>query len=116
MDGLSVGDPLVLGRFRLVGRLGSGGMGRVCMRRSPAGEMVAVKTMHPRIAEDPEFWRRFASEVAILRRIASPSSGRIPCRGTPRWAGPHPPPSFSWSRASFALRGCRRRRSPQRPR
>jgi serine/threonine protein kinase len=67
-----VGDPLAIGRFRLVGRLGSGGMGWVYLGRSPASEMVAVKTMHPRIAADPGLRGRFASEVAILRRTASP--------------------------------------------
>lgn len=77
MDGLSVGDPLAVGRFRLVGRLGSGGMGRVYLGRSPADELVAVKTMHPRIAEDPGFRIRFASEVAILRRIESPGVARM---------------------------------------
>jgi eukaryotic-like serine/threonine-protein kinase len=77
MDGLSVGDPLTVGQFRLVGRLGSGGMGRVYLGRSPAGELVAVKTMHPRIAEDPGFRSRFASEVAILRRIGSPGVARM---------------------------------------
>jgi eukaryotic-like serine/threonine-protein kinase len=77
MDELTAGDPLTVGRFRLAGRLGSGGMGRVYLGRSPAGELVAVKTMHPRIAEDPGFRIRFASEVAILRRIASPGVARM---------------------------------------
>jgi hypothetical protein len=41
MDGLPAGDPLTLGPFRLVGRLGSGGTGRGYLGRSSSGEMVA---------------------------------------------------------------------------
>jgi hypothetical protein len=75
MKALSARDPLVLGRFRLLGRLGAGGMGRVYLGRGAAGELVAVKMMHTRIADDPGFRGAgpFAGSddtpLAVARRI-----------------------------------------------
>ncbi|WP_433698654.1 protein kinase domain-containing protein [Nocardiopsis sp. CA-288880] len=63
------GDPLRIGPYRLAGRLGTGGMGRVFLGRSPGGRLVAVKTVHPELAEDPEFRRRFAAEAAAARKV-----------------------------------------------
>ncbi|MFJ9557320.1 DUF4328 domain-containing protein [Nocardiopsis sp. NPDC101807] len=63
------GDPLRIGPYRLVGRLGTGGMGRVFLGRSPGGRLVAVKTVHPELAEDPEFRRRFAAEATAARKV-----------------------------------------------
>ncbi|MGP4110306.1 outer membrane protein assembly factor BamB family protein [Streptomyces sp. 4N509B] len=64
------GDPVRIGRYRLVGRLGAGGMGRVYLARSPGGRAVAVKVVHAEHAEEPEFRRRFAREVAAARRVS----------------------------------------------
>ncbi|MEU0239111.1 serine/threonine-protein kinase [Nocardiopsis sp. NPDC006198] len=58
-----------IGPYRLLGRLGAGGMGRVYLGRSPGGRDVAVKVVHPELAEDPEFRRRFAAEVEAARRV-----------------------------------------------
>ena len=66
---LQVGDPSQIGSFRLLGRLGEGGMGRVFLGESPGGRKVAIKVVHPHYASDPEFRRRFAREVATARRV-----------------------------------------------
>ncbi|MES0834635.1 protein kinase domain-containing protein [Nocardiopsis tropica] len=63
------GDPLRIGPYRLAGRLGTGGMGRVFLGRSPGGRLVAVKTVHPELAEDSEFRRRFAAEATAARKV-----------------------------------------------
>lgn len=53
------GDPKRVGPYRIIGRLGSGGMGTVHAGLDPAGLRVAVKVIHPAQAEDPEFRARF---------------------------------------------------------
>ncbi|TDC11222.1 serine/threonine protein kinase, partial [Streptomyces sp. 8K308] len=60
-----------MGRYRVLARLGVGGMGRVFLARSPGGRPVAVKVVRPELAEDAEFRRRFAREVAAARRVNS---------------------------------------------
>lgn len=69
MDPLLPGDPRTVGEFRLRGRLGAGGMGRVYLGYSPAGRAVAVKVVRPELAEDAEFSRRFAREVDAARAV-----------------------------------------------
>ncbi|MGP9018919.1 serine/threonine-protein kinase [Streptomyces sp. BR1] len=64
-----VSDPMRVGPYRIVGRLGSGGMGWVYLGRSPAGRALAVKVVRPEHAADPEFRRRFAREVAAARLV-----------------------------------------------
>ncbi|MFI6520157.1 serine/threonine-protein kinase [Spirillospora sp. NPDC050679] len=69
MEALTPDDPRRIGDHRLLGRLGAGGMGRVYLGRSPRGRTVAVKVVHPELARDPEFRRRFRHEVAAARRV-----------------------------------------------
>jgi serine/threonine protein kinase len=69
VDRLQAGDPGQIGPFRLLGRLGEGGMGRVFLGESPGGRKVAIKVVHPHYASDPEFRRRFAREVATARQV-----------------------------------------------
>lgn len=63
MDPLEVDDPVVLGDYRLLARLGAGGMGRVFLARSSGGRTVALKVVRPELAEDGDFRRRFRREV-----------------------------------------------------
>src|SRR5690242_19254821 len=67
---LSAGDPKIMGDYRLLDRLGSGGMGVVYLARSPSGRQVAVKVVHAQFAEDEEFRTRFRQEVAAARRVS----------------------------------------------
>ncbi|MEV6178283.1 protein kinase [Streptomyces sp. NPDC052015] len=69
MDELRPGDPQTVGQYRLLGRLGSGGMGRVYLGRSAQGRTVAVKLVHGELAVDPEFRQRFRREVEAARRV-----------------------------------------------
>ncbi len=70
MDALQPDDPGQVGRYRLVKRLGTGGMGRVYLGQSPGGRLVAVKVIRPELADDPGFRRRFAQEVSAARRVS----------------------------------------------
>ncbi|MFD5000424.1 protein kinase domain-containing protein [Streptomyces buecherae] len=67
---LGVGDPEVVGEYRLLDRLGSGGMGVVYLARAASGRQVAVKVVHSQFAEDEEFRDRFRQEVAAARRVS----------------------------------------------
>lgn len=69
MDPLEPGDPSTIGRYRLAGRLGRGGMGEVFFGHSPGGRAVAVKVIRPELAADPQFRRRFAQEVEAARLV-----------------------------------------------
>ena len=66
---LQPGDPQRIGPYVLLGRLGSGGMGRVYLARSPGGRMVAVKVIRSNLAEDAGFRARFAREVSAARKV-----------------------------------------------
>ncbi|WP_169946288.1 serine/threonine-protein kinase [Microbispora sp. H11081] len=66
---LTVGDPVVVGRYLLLGRLGSGGMGVVYLAEHPGGGYAALKTPHPVHLGDPTLRARFAEEVALSRRV-----------------------------------------------
>ncbi|WP_411100384.1 serine/threonine-protein kinase [Streptomyces sp. x-45] len=69
MDALRAGDPDRIGAYRLVGRLGSGGMGQVFLGRSAGGRPVAVKVIRPEYGADAGFRRSFAREVEAARRV-----------------------------------------------
>lgn len=45
LEGLSGSDPAALGANRLLGRLASGGMGRIYLALAADGQLVAVKTL-----------------------------------------------------------------------
>lgn len=70
-------DPRQLGGYRPLARLGSGGMGTVYLARSGGGRVVALKTMHARIASDPVFRTRFRLETEAARVIGPVHGARV---------------------------------------
>lgn len=70
MDALGRDDPRSVAGYRLLGRLGAGGMGRVYLALSPGGRQVAVKVVRPEFVDDPGFRERFAREVAAARSVS----------------------------------------------
>ncbi|MFI1505630.1 bifunctional serine/threonine-protein kinase/ABC transporter substrate-binding protein [Streptomyces sp. NPDC020597] len=72
MEPLRTGDPSRLGRYRLLRRLGVGGMGVVFLARAPGGAVAAVKTVRAAYAEEPGFRARFRREAQAARQVHSP--------------------------------------------
>ena len=70
-------DPSQIGRYRLVARLGAGGMGVVYLGVDPSGEQVAVKVLRPELADNPEFRVRFGREVTMLTRVQGVCTVRV---------------------------------------
>ncbi|GAA2339233.1 protein kinase domain-containing protein [Streptomyces cuspidosporus] len=69
MENLGAQDPRWIGEYRLLARLGEGGMGRVYLARSARGRTVAVKLVKAELARQPDFRSRFQREVAAARRV-----------------------------------------------
>ncbi|MGI5348072.1 protein kinase domain-containing protein [Streptomyces sp. CA-250714] len=69
MKSLRADDPERIGDYRLLGRLGEGGMGSVYLAQSPRGRTVAVKLVRRELSEDAEFRSRFEQEVGAARRV-----------------------------------------------
>lgn len=62
----------LLGSYRLVQRLGEGGMGVVHLALDRHGKAVAIKVLRPHVAHDPAARARLSREVETLSRIRSP--------------------------------------------
>ncbi|MFJ5799635.1 serine/threonine-protein kinase [Streptomyces decoyicus] len=69
MTPLGAQDPRRIGDYRLIGRLGEGGMGRVFLARSDRGRTVAVKLVRAELAGEEEFRTRFRREVRAARQV-----------------------------------------------
>ncbi|MEV6498398.1 bifunctional serine/threonine-protein kinase/ABC transporter substrate-binding protein [Streptomyces prunicolor] len=63
MHPLKAGDPAFVGGYRLLGRLGSGGMGVVYLARSTGGALAALKVIRAEYAADHGFRARFRREA-----------------------------------------------------
>ncbi|MEU7564671.1 serine/threonine-protein kinase [Streptomyces fradiae] len=66
---LGPGDPREVSGYRLLARIGEGGMGSVYLTRTRGRQPMALKTIRREYAEDPEFRRRFAQEIHAARHV-----------------------------------------------
>ncbi|WP_037880560.1 serine/threonine-protein kinase [Streptomyces sp. NRRL F-5727] len=73
---LDADDPRRIGAFRLLGVLGSGGMGRVYLGAVP-GTYAAVKRVLPTLAEDKDFLSHFGHELDNLARLPAGASTKL---------------------------------------
>jgi serine/threonine-protein kinase len=79
-------DTVIDGRYRVVKRLGAGGMADVyCAEDSQLGRRVALKVLHKRFAEDHEFVERFRREASSAAGLQHPNIVAIFDRG--EWDG-----------------------------
>ncbi|MER6448750.1 serine/threonine-protein kinase [Streptomyces venezuelae] len=72
MESLRPGDPLEIGGYRLLARLGSGGMGEVFLARTASGRALALKTVHRELSLEADFAHRFDREIRTSDRVRSP--------------------------------------------
>jgi eukaryotic-like serine/threonine-protein kinase len=76
-------DTVVAGRYRLLGRLGSGGMADVwCAEDSLLNRRVALKFLHPRFAQDEQFVERFRREASAAAGLQHPNVVGVFDRGS----------------------------------
>ena len=98
VDALQPSDPQVIGPYRLLKRLGAGGMGQVFLGLSVGGRLVAVKVIRAELDYRPEFRARFRREIVAARQGKRPvhrprswmqtPDGRVPWLATAYVAGP----------------------------
>jgi len=70
-------EPATVGPYRLVRKLGEGGMGVVHLALDPVGRAVAIKVLRAHVANDAEARRRLTREVATLRRVRHPRVAEV---------------------------------------
>ncbi|MCX5410826.1 serine/threonine-protein kinase [Streptomyces sp. NBC_00059] len=104
---LTAGDPERVGPYRLLARLGQGGMGRVYLGRSPGGHAVAVKVVREALLRDEASRRRFVREVEAAQRVTGFfTAGVVDAdpAGNPAWLATEYVPGLSLQEA-VALHG-----------
>ncbi|MER8044908.1 protein kinase [Streptomyces sp. NPDC094032] len=83
LEALPAGPPRLVGPYRLLARLGAGGMGEVhlaCRADQPTADpyrMVAVKTVRADLEVDGDFRSRFRREITAARAVDSPYAARL---------------------------------------
>jgi eukaryotic-like serine/threonine-protein kinase len=99
-------DPESVGPYRLIRRLGTGGMGQVYLASSPGGRLLAVKVIRPELAADLGFRSRFEREVRAARSVSGMFTAPVvdaDADGQPPWLATAfvPGPSLADAVAEF---------------
>ncbi|WP_405706186.1 hypothetical protein OG264_03685 [Streptomyces xanthophaeus] len=89
MESLRAGEPPEIGGYRLLARLGEGGMGEVFLARTASGRPLALKTVHRHLSREPDFAERFTTEIRTNDRVRCPWTVSVvdfsPPGATPQW-------------------------------
>jgi serine/threonine protein kinase/Flp pilus assembly protein TadD len=69
---------VIRGKYRVLGKLGAGGMATVYKALHMGfDEVCALKVIHPGLAGDPSFVKRFGQEAALTRKLQHPNAVRV---------------------------------------
>ncbi|GAA3441300.1 serine/threonine-protein kinase [Planomonospora venezuelensis] len=69
VNNLSPGEPLQIGQYRVLSRLGRGGMGTVYLGEAPDRQQVAIKVINSEYSQHEQFRMRFRREAEAARRV-----------------------------------------------
>ncbi|MFE7094299.1 serine/threonine-protein kinase [Streptomyces erythrochromogenes] len=69
MGSLGPNDPQEIAGYRLLAKIGEGGMGSVYLSRTRGNQPVALKVIRREFAQEPDFRARFEHEVQAARRV-----------------------------------------------
>jgi serine/threonine-protein kinase len=74
----NIGRELLGGQFQILQKIGSGGMGAVYKAAQPAmSRMVAVKILHPKLANRKDLVSRFRREARAMSHLAHPNTVKV---------------------------------------
>ncbi len=77
LEPLARDDPDRVGDFRLLGRLGAGGMGVAYLAAGPSQNWVVVKTVWKHLAADRSFRARLSRELDAMGRASGPHTASL---------------------------------------
>jgi hypothetical protein len=77
LEPLTEDDPSQLGNYRLLGRLGAGGMGVAYLASDSARNWIVVKTIWPHLAADRAFRARLVRELQVMRTVSGGTTAAL---------------------------------------
>src|SRR6476646_10732755 len=73
-----IGRDILSGQFQILQKIGSGGMGSVYKALQPAmNRMVAVKILHPKLANRKDLVSRFRREARAMSHLTHPNTVKV---------------------------------------
>jgi serine/threonine protein kinase len=73
-----IGRELLGGQFKVVQKIGTGGMGSVYKAEQPAmNRMVAIKILHPKLASRKDLVSRFRREARAMSQLTHPNTVKV---------------------------------------
>jgi serine/threonine-protein kinase len=73
-----IGREILSGQFQILQKIGSGGMGSVYRALQPAmNRMVAVKILHPKLANRTDLVARFRREARAMSQLTHPNTAKV---------------------------------------
>lgn len=77
VEELKAGDPGSLGPYRMIGRLGAGGLSVVFLAEDVQGLRYAIKVLRPHLADEQRFRNRLAREAERIMSVAGRHTARV---------------------------------------